>query len=127
MRHRVAGRHLNRSTAHRQAMFRNLITDLLRYGRIKTTEAKAKSIRGRAEKLITLAKSVDPEDVQARVHARRQVAKIVRDKEAAVRLFDELAPRYRDRPGGYTRLYKLGPRLGDGAQMAILELVEEQG
>ncbi len=125
MRHRVAGRHLNRSTGHRQAMFRNLITALLRHGRIETTEAKAKAIRADAEKLITLAKSVDDSDVGARVHARRQVVRIVRDRATAVKLFTEWAPKYRDRAGGYTRLLKLGPRAGDGAPMVVLELVDK--
>lgn len=124
MRHRVAGRHLGRSTGHRQAMFRNLITDLFRHGRIKTTEAKAKAIRADAEKLITVAKKVDSENALARVNARRQVDKVIRDKGVAVKLFDDIAPKYVDRPGGYTRIYKLGPRPGDSAPMVILELVE---
>lgn len=125
MRHRVAGRHLNRPTGHRQAMFRNLITALLRHGRIRTTEAKAKAIRADAERLITLAKSVDDNDVGARIHARRQVVRVVRDKATTVKLFTELAPKYRDRAGGYTRMYKLGPRVGDGAPMVVLELVDK--
>ena len=124
MRHRVAGRHLNRSSSHRQAMFRNLITELFRHGRIKTTEAKAKAIRADAEKLITIAKRVDPEDAMSRVNARRRVDKVLFDKAVAVKLFDEVAPKYVERPGGYTRIYKLGPRLGDRAPMVYLELVE---
>lgn len=125
MRHRVAGRHFSRPTGHRQAMLRNLITDLFRHGRIKTTEAKAKAIRDDAEKLITLAKNVDADNKAARVHARRLVDRVIRDKETTVKLFDSLAPKFQGRSGGYTRLYRLGPRLGDGAEMVILELVEQ--
>ncbi len=117
MRHRVAGRHLKRSTGHRRALFRNLITELFRHERIKTTEAKAKAIRGQAEKLITLAK-------RGNLHARRQISAQLNDEDVARKLFDTLAERFEDRPGGYTRLYKLGPRQGDGASMVILELVE---
>ena len=105
-------------------MFRNLITDLFRHGRITTTEAKAKAIRADAEKLITVAKKVDSENPVSRVNARRQVDKVIFDKAVAVKLFDEVAPKYVERPGGYTRIYKLGPRLGDNAPMVVLELVE---
>jgi len=124
MRHRVAGRHLGRSTGHRQAMFRNLITELFRHGRIKTTEAKAKAIRADAEHLITVAKRVDPENAVTRVHARREVAKVLYDKDVAIKLLEDIAPKFSERPGGYTRLLKLGPRLGDNAPMVLLELVE---
>ena len=117
MRHRVNGRKLGRPTGHRVAMYRNLITDLLRYEKIVTTEAKAKEVRGMAEKTITLGKN-------GTLHARRQALAFVTDKKVVPKLFDELASRYADRPGGYTRLVKLGPRLGDGAPMARLELVE---
>jgi len=117
MRHRVNGRKLGRPTGHRVAMYRNLITDLLRYEKIVTTEAKAKEVRGMAEKTITLGKN-------GSLHARRQALAVVTDKKVVTKLFDELASRYADRPGGYTRLVKLGPRLGDGAPMARLELVE---
>jgi large subunit ribosomal protein L17 len=117
MRHRVAGRRLKRSRGHRRALFRNLITELFRHGRIRTTEAKAKAMRGEAERLITLAKRGD-------LHARRQVLRTITDAQIVKRLFDEIAPRYQERPGGYTRLVKLGPRLGDAAPMVILELVE---
>jgi len=117
MRHRVNGRKLGRPTGHRVAMYRNLITDLLRYEKIVTTEAKAKEVRGMAEKTITLGKN-------GSLHARRQALAVVTDKKVVPKLFDELASRYADRPGGYTRLVKLGPRLGDGAPMARLELVE---
>jgi len=117
MRHRKAGRKLNRSSGHRQALYKNLITELFRHERIKTTEAKAKAVQGKAEKLITLAKRGD-------LHARRQVAAMLTDPAVAKKLFDSLAPRYEEQSGGYTRLFKLEPRQGDGAPMAILELVE---
>lgn len=117
MRHRVAGRKLGRPTGHRVSMYRNLVTDLLRYEKLVTTEAKAKGVRGMAEKIITLGKDGD-------LHARRQALAFVTDKKVVKKLFDELAPRYVDRPGGYTRVVKLEPRVGDGAAMARLELVE---
>ena len=122
MRHRVAGRRLKRSTGHRQALFKNLITELFRHRRIKTTEAKARAVRGEAEKLITVAKrSLDKEND---VHERRQVLRTISDKEVLRELFETIAPEYENRPGGYTRIIKLGPRQGDAAPMAILELVE---
>jgi large subunit ribosomal protein L17 len=122
MRHRVAGYRLKRSRGHRRALFRNLITELFRHRRIRTTEAKARAVRAEAEKLITVAKgSLDKE---SDVHERRQVARTITDKEVVRELFDTIAPEYRDRPGGYTRIIKLGPRQGDAAPMAILELVE---
>lgn len=117
MRHRVAGRKLSRPTGHRIAMYRNLVTDLLRYGKIVTTEAKAKEIRGMAEKIITLGKD-------GSLPARRRALSFVNDKKVVAKLFDELGPRYTARPGGYTRIIKLQPRIGDGAPMARLELVE---
>jgi large subunit ribosomal protein L17 len=116
MRHRVAGRKLNRNSGHRKALYRNLMTGLFRYERIKTTEAKAKAIRGQAEKLITLAKRGD-------LHARRQVLRVISDKEVVDKLFHVLAPDFEERPGGYTRIIKLGPRQGDAAPMVLLELV----
>jgi large subunit ribosomal protein L17 len=116
MRHGVSGRKFDRNTGHRKAMYRNLVTDLLRYGRIKTTEPKAKEIRPMAEKIITLGKD-------GTVHARRQALRVVYDPDVVAHVFAELGPRYADRPGGYTRIIKLGPRLGDGADMAIIELV----
>ncbi len=119
MAHRIAGRKLGRPTDHRLALFRNLVTDLLRYEKIITTEAKAKEVRGLAEKIITWGKRGD-------LHARRQALRIVYDKKVVAKVFDELAPRYSQRPGGYTRIVKLGPRQGDGARMAQLELVEAQ-
>lgn len=117
MRHRVAGRRLGRSVGHRRALYRNLITELFRHERIRTTEAKAKAVQAEAEKLITVAKRQD-------VHARRQVAAVLTDDAVTKRLIDEVAPRYLERPGGYTRVVHLGQRLGDGAQMVLLTLVE---
>ena len=117
MRHRVAGRRLNRPTGQRQALRRNLVTQLFKYDRIKTTEAKAKAIRADAEKLVTLAKRGD-------VHARRLAAARLNEPEVVRKLFDELATRFEDRPGGYTRILRLGPRPGDGAEMVLMELVD---
>jgi large subunit ribosomal protein L17 len=138
MRHRVAGRRLNRSSGNRKALRRNLVTALLHHERIETTEAKAKAVRGQAEKLITLAKRglvAEQEDPARGVHARRLAAgrmnRWAAEPDGAVvdileKLFDDIAPRYADRPGGYTRVYKLGPRKGDAASMVLLELVEEE-
>lgn len=119
MAHRIAGRRLSRTTSHRLAMFRNQVTDLLRHEKIVTTEAKAKELRSIAEKVITLGR-------RGTLHARRQALRIVSDKDVVKKIFDELGPRYASRPGGYTRIIKLGPRQGDGARMAQLELVEEE-
>jgi large subunit ribosomal protein L17 len=117
MRHNVAGRRLGRSSAHRKALYRNLVTDLLNYEKITTTEAKAKEVRGLAERMITLGK-------QGGLPARRQALAFILDEKVADKVFTNLAPRYAERPGGYTRLTKVGPRLGDGALMVQLELVE---
>lgn len=117
MRHKIAGRKLGRDTSHRRAMYRNLVTDLLGYEKITTTEAKAKEVRGLAEKMITLGK-------EGGLHSRRQALSFIIDKKVAEKVFTELAPRYAERPGGYTRITKLGPRLGDGAAMVQLELVK---
>jgi len=117
MRHRVAGRHLKRSTGDRRRLFQSLIKELIHHERIKTTEAKARAIRGDAEKIITLAKRGD-------VHARRMASRTINDPEVLKKLFDEVAPRYAERAGGYTRMMKLGPRLGDAAPMVVLELVK---
>jgi len=114
--HRIDGRKLGRPTDHRLAMFRNLVTDLLRHEKIITTEAKAREVRGLAEKVITLGKRGD-------LNARRLALRFVYDKKVVTKVFDDLAPRYADRPGGYSRMVKLGPRLGDGAHMAQLELI----
>ena len=117
MRHKVAGRNLDRTSSHRKALYRNLVTDLLNHGKITTTEAKAKEMRSIAEKIITLGK-------EGNLQALRQVLAFVTDKKVADKLFADLAPKYAQRHGGYTRIIKLGPRLGDGAEMVQLELVE---
>jgi large subunit ribosomal protein L17 len=165
MRHRKAGRHLKRSSGHRQALYRNLMTELFRNERIKTTEAKARAVRPLAEKLVTKARKARPERVidlakqrdvvklsawfnakranqlielaeqsepdalekmaeQMALHARRQVMATLTDKDVAHKLVEEIAPRFEDRPGGYTRMFKLSMRQGDAAKMALLELVE---
>ena len=109
-------RKLGRKSAHRQAMLRNLVTDLLREERITTTVTRAKEARRATEKMITLAKRGD-------LHARRQVLAYVYDEDVVTKLFDEIAPKYEDRNGGYTRILKLGPRRGDSAEEVFLELV----
>jgi len=165
MRHRKAGRHLGRSSGHRQALYRNLMTELFRHERIQTTEAKARAVRPLAERLVTKARKaraervvelakqrdvkklsawfnakradqlialVDAEDEEAltrmaeqvALHARRQVLSQLSDRDIALKLVEEIAPRFEDRPGGYTRMFKLGMRQGDAAKMALLELVE---
>ena len=165
MRHRKAGRHLGRSSGHRQALYRNLMTELFRHERIQTTEAKARAVRPLAERLVTKARKaraervvelakqrdvkklsawfnakradqlialVDAEDDEAltrmaeqvALHARRQVLSQLSDRDIALKLVEEIAPRFEDRPGGYTRMFKLGMRQGDAAKMALLELVE---
>ncbi|TET36429.1 MAG: 50S ribosomal protein L17 [Anaerolineales bacterium] len=125
MRHQVAGKRLSRSKGHRIALRKNLMKDLFRHERIKTTKAKAAAVRGGAEKLITLAKKGNEAGEAKAVHARRLAAARLNDNEIVMKLFDDIAPRYVDRPGGYTRVIKLGQRLGDAAEMVILELVEE--
>src|SRR5687768_5770398 len=117
MRHRVAYRKLGRTTSHRNALLRNLATALFERERISTTLMKAKELRPYAEKLITLAKRDD------RLHARRQVARDIHDPEVLRKLFDTLGARYATRPGGYTRILRLGTRKGDGAEMAMVELL----
>lgn len=117
MRHRVAGRKLSRPTAHRWALYRNLVTDLIKYDKIVTTEAKAKEIRGLAEKMVTLGK-------EGSLASRRRALSFVTDKKLVDKIFSELAPRYMERPGGYTRIVKLGRRVGDGARLAQVEMVE---
>ncbi len=116
MRHRVGGKKLRRNPAHRRALLRNLVTSLLDKERIITTLARAKAARPLAEKMITLAK-------KNTLHTRRQALGFIFKKEVVKKLFDELGPRFAEREGGYTRIIKLGPREGDGAEMAILELV----
>ena len=116
MRHNVGLRKLGRTSSHRRALLRNLTTSLFRHERVRTTLPKAKELRPFAEKLITLARRDD-------LHARRQVLKSVDDKEVVKKLFGTLGPRFATRPGGYTRTFRLGPRQGDGAEMALVELV----
>ena len=123
MRHRVMGRHLGRDSAHRKALFSNLIRDLYIHGRITPTEAKARAIRADAEKLITKAKH-GIADGGNRVHNQRMVVAYLRDQTVAKKVFDEIAPLFMDRNGGYTRIIKLGKRQGDAADMAIIELVQ---
>ncbi len=117
MRHLKAGRKLGRTTKHRQALFRNMVDALLSEERIQTTLAKAKEVRRHAERAITLGKRGD-------LHARRHALRLVRTRGVLKKLFETLGPRYAERPGGYTRILKLGPRRGDAAPMAILELVD---
>jgi large subunit ribosomal protein L17 len=164
MRHRKAGRHLKRTSGHRRALYRNLMTELFRNERIQTTEAKARAIRPLAEKLVTKARKARPDRVvdlakqrdlvklsawfnakranqlveladqdedalekmaqQMALHARRQVLATLTDKDVAHKLVEEIAPRFEERPGGYTRMFKLAMRQGDAAKMALLELVE---
>ena len=122
MRHRRAGRRLGRNSGQRKALYRNLTKELFTHEVIHTTEAKAKSVRPLAEKLITLAKHGV---VDNRVHAQRLAMARLNDPTVVRKLFNELAPRYASRPGGYIRITKLGPRKGDGAEMVQIELVEE--
>ena len=117
MRHQKKGRKLGRDSAHRKALYSNLAGALIEHGRIRTTEAKAKEVRPIVEKMITLGKRGD-------LHAHRQAVAFLRSKSVAHLLFSEVAPRFADRPGGYTRVVKLGPRQGDSAPMAYLELVD---
>lgn len=117
MRHGMKNRKLGRTTAHRIAMFRNQLSSLVIHGRIVTTLPKAKELRPVAERLVTRSKSDT-------VHARRIAGRWVSDRDLIKKLFTEIAPRFADRPGGYTRIVKLGPRHGDGAEMAILEFVD---
>jgi large subunit ribosomal protein L17 len=126
MRHRKSGRKLNRTSSHRKAMFRNLVTSLFEHERIRTTEAKAKELRRIAERLITLAKKAaeDPGDNNVkRVHAIRQARRWITDRDILAVLFSDYADRFAERPGGYTRVLKLGLRPGDKAPMAMVELV----
>lgn len=165
MRHQRSGRHLGRSSGHRRALYRNLMTELFRHERLKTTEAKARAIRPLAERLVTKARKARAERVvelakqrdtkklsawftskradqlvtlvdqgdeaslekmaqQMALHARRQVLAVLTDKDVALKLVEEIAPRFEDRPGGYTRMFKLGTRQGDAARVVLLELVE---
>ena len=116
MRHRVAGRKLSRTTQHRELMFRNMVVSLLQHERIKTTLAKGKELRSWTDKIITLGK-------KGTLHARRQAFALLRDEGIVKKLFDEIAPKLKDREGGYTRIYKMGWRHGDGAPLSLVELV----
>jgi large subunit ribosomal protein L17 len=116
MRHLKSGRKLSRNSSHRWALMRNLITSLLREEKIRTTDPKAKELRRWAERVITLGK-------QGSLHARRQAIGIVQDKAVVRKLFDTIAPRFKDRPGGYTRIIKIGVRRGDAAPISLIELV----
>jgi large subunit ribosomal protein L17 len=118
MRHAKAGRRLGRKTSHRIAMFRNMVTSFFDHEKITTTDAKAREIRPIAEKLITLGKRGD-------LHARRLAASYIRDPKTVAKLFTQIAPRYQERDGGYTRIIKLGIRPGDNSEISIIELVEE--
>ena len=119
MRHRKAGKRLGRTTSHREAMLRNMVTSLLEHERIVTTAPKAKEVRRLADRMMTLAKRGD-------LHARRQALAVIRSKKVVAKLFDELKDDYLDRNGGYTRIIKTGNRVGDAAAMAIIELVNYQ-
>ena len=116
MRHQKAGKKLNRTGSHRNAMFRNMVTSLFEHGRIRTTDAKAKELRGWADRMITLAKRGD-------VHARRQALSVMRDKTVVHKLFEEVQDRFGDKAGGYTNVIKIGRRRGDAAPISLVELV----
>ena len=116
MRHKIAGRKLGRNPSHRRAMLRNLVTSFLQHERLVTTLPKAKELRPLAEKMITLGK-------RDTLHARRQVSAYLLDDSTAKKVFDTIAPRFSDRPGGYSRIVRLGPRVGDGADVAVIELL----
>jgi len=118
MRHNNTGRRLGRNTPHRNAMMRNMVTSLIQHERITTTDTRAKELRRLAERMITLGKRGD-------LHARRQALQVIQDKQVVAKLFERVAPRYTERPGGYTRMIKVANRAGDNAPMAIIELVEE--
>ena len=119
MKHRARARKLGRTTSHRLAMLRNMVTSLLEHERIRTTDAKAKEVRRVADRMITLGKRGD-------LHARRRALRVIRRREVAAKVFDELAERFRDRPGGYTRVVKLGRRVGDAAPLSIVELLPDE-
>jgi len=120
MRHLKAGRKFGKTSAHRKALFRNLVGALIERERISTTLAKAKELRGKVERTITLGK-------KGTLHARRQAFKLAPQKEAVQKVFGSLADRYANRPGGYTRIIKIGPRRGDNAPMVFIELVDREG
>lgn len=119
MRHNKSGRKLGRNSSHRAAMMRNMVTSLLEHEKMTTTDARAKELRKVVDRMITLGKRGD-------LHARRQAIKVIRDRKVVGKLFELIGPRYKDRPGGYTRIIKLANRLGDNASQVIIELVEEE-
>ena len=125
MRHKIAGKRLSRGSDERSALRRILVKQLFEHERIRTTRAKAEAIRGQAEKMITLAKRGNKAEGADAVHIKRLAVARLGDKEIVSKLFEDIAPRFEDRPGGYTRMIKLGPRYGDSAEMVLLELVEE--
>ena len=125
MRHKIAGKRLSRGKDERIALRRTLIKQLFEHARIRTTRAKAEAIRGQAEKMITLAKRGNNAEGADAVHIKRLAIARLGDKEMVTKLFDDIAPRFENRKGGYTRMIKLGPRYGDSAEMVLLELVEE--
>jgi len=139
MRHLKAGRRLGRTSSHRKAMYRNMVTSLVVHGRIRTTLAKAKELRKVADKMVTLGKAVTPAALEAaegedftklrakRVHNIRRAARTIQDREALNILFNDLSARFADRPGGYTRVFKAGFRVGDNAPMAVIEFVGTPG
>lgn len=116
MRHGKFGKKLGRSSSHRQAMLRNMVTSLIRAEKITTTDAKAKVLKGLADRMVTLGKRGD-------LHARRQALSFIRDRAMVIKLFDELSPRFRERPGGYTRIVKMGYRHGDNAPVSVIEFI----
>jgi large subunit ribosomal protein L17 len=119
MRHNKSGRKLGRNSGHRNAMMRNMVTSLIEHGRITTTDSRAKELRKLVERMITLGKRGD-------LHARRQASQVIRTRQVVAKLFDQVGPRFKDRPGGYTRIIKVGSRLGDNAPQSIIALVEEE-
>ncbi len=119
MRHNKSGRSLGRNSSHRTAMLRNMVTSLFAHEKITTTDIRAKELRKLADRMITLGKRGD-------MHARRQALQVIRERKVVAKLFDMIAPRYKDRPGGYTRIIKLGYRAGDNAPLSQIELVEEE-
>lgn len=125
MRHKVAGKRLSRGKDERKALRRILTKQLFEHERIRTTRAKAEAVRGQAEKMITLAKRGNNAEGADAVHIKRLAIARLGDKDTVTKLFDDIAPRFENRQGGYTRMVKLGPRYGDSAEMVILELVEE--
>lgn len=125
MRHKIAGKKLSRGKDERIALRKNLVKQLFEHERISTTRAKAEAIRGQAEKMITLAKKGNKAEGAQAVHIKRLAVARLGDKEIVAKLFEDIAPRFENRQGGYTRMIKMGPRYGDSAEMVLLELVEE--